>query len=238
MSGPTTRAGTRSGVSLPEVLVALLLGLLIVHLALESLTRMEAARRRLASRTDALVALRVGRHVLRRELRHGQAGTDWGVGGDSLWIRAFRGVALVCTVDSSTASLVVSYTGDRAPDPTKDSLVLFDALGTPEVRALAGTSAAPSGCGGPGTEARWLLDRAAPRGVAVAKLFEHGSYHVANAALRYRRGAAGRQPLTPEVWDAATGLTLSPDRVGLEIFPRDTAAGPAWSGFLAWLRAP
>jgi prepilin-type N-terminal cleavage/methylation domain-containing protein len=224
----------RSGFSLPEVLVALVLGLFLAHLGLESLSRLQAARARIAARTDALVALRVGRHVLRSELRHGVAGSDWSVDGDSVWIRAFRGAAVVCESAPSSASLTVSYSGDRVPDPTKDSLVLFDATGASEVRALVGTAAATTPCDGPGRAARWFLDRGASPGAVVAKLFEHGSYHLTDAALRYRRGASGRQPLTPEVWSAATGWTVSGNRVGVMLVPRDRAAGPAFGGFLAW----
>jgi len=238
MTRPRQSAAARSGVSVPEVLVALLLGLLVVQLGLRSLSRMEATRASLVSRTDALVALRVGRHVLRRELRHGRPLIDWSVGGDSLWLRAFRGAAVVCASDSVDASVVVSYSGDRAPDPTKDSIVLFDAMGASEVRALMATSTASSHCWGPGGSARWVLDRGVSPGVVVAKLFEHGSYHLAGGALRYRRGGAGRQPLTPDVWAPATGWAATTERLGLHIVPAATAAGTAWSGFLARVSAP
>jgi type II secretory pathway component PulJ len=226
------------GVSLPEVLVALVLGLLVVHLGLDSLSRLEAARRRMVARTDALVALRVSHHVLRREMRHGLGGTDWEVGGDSLSIRAFRGAAIVCESDSASASLVVSYSGDRAPDPSKDSLLLFDAVGGREVRALVASSTSSLPCGGIGEPTAWQIDRGASPSTVVAKLFERGSYHLSDAALRYRRGASGRQPLTPEVWSGATAWAASPDRVGVQLVPRDTAAGPSWSGFLSWSTGP
>ena len=231
----TTQCTRTMGFSIAEILVALLLGLLVVHLGLDSLMRLDAARERIAARTDALVALRVGRHVLRREMRHGLMGADWEVGGDSLSIRAFRGAALVCRNDSTTAGLVVSYVGDRSPDPTKDSVLLVTAEGSRAVRALMGTAAPPVSCAALDSAgaATWQLDTAAPAGTVAAKLFEHGSYHLSGAALRYRRGGSGRQPLTPEVWSAATGFAASAERVGVELVPRDTLAGPPWRGLVS-----
>jgi hypothetical protein len=224
-----------AGWSLPEVLVVLLLALRLMQLGLDSLSKLEGGRGRIAARTDALVALRVSRHVLRRELRHGVAGTDWELDGDSLSLRAFRGVALVCASDSASATLVVSYAGDRAPDPAKDSVALLTEDGAAAVRAILATEPAAIACPGlGGGEAEsWRLDRGAPPGTLAAKLFERGSYHLSDGALRYRRGASGRQPLTPEVWSAATGWTSSRGGIGLVLVPRDSAAGPSWSGLVS-----
>lgn len=234
----TARALREAGMSVPEALVALLLGLLVVQLALSSLARLGALRARLSLRTDALVALRVSRHVLRRETRHGSEGVDWGVAKDSLWLRAFRGAAVVCANDTASATLVVSYAGDRSPDPTKDSVLFVAADGAREVRALVGVSAVAPPCSGPGASASWRLDRGAPAEAVVGKLFERGSYHLVDAALRYRRGASGRQPLTPEVWGGTSAWVATGRRVGVELVPRDSAYGPPWSGFLSWGRGP
>ncbi len=224
----------RAGTSLPEALVALLVGLLVLQMGLASLARLRAAQADLMARADALVAVRVGRHVLRRELRHGVPGRDWDVTADSLGLRAFRGTGIVCASDSTAAELTVWYQGDRAPDPSKDSVLLVTGEGQVGVRALAGTGVAPAPCpGGAGTSARWRLDRAAPSGTVVARVFERGSYHLSDAALRYRRGASGRQPLTPEVWSSASGWRISTDRLGVGVVPA-RGGGAAWSGFLAW----
>ena len=111
----------------------------------------------LAARADELVALRVSRHVLRRELRHGLPGRDWSVDADSLSLRAFRGTAIVCAADSVAAEVVVAYRGDRAPDPSKDSVLLVTADGRSAVRALTGTGVASTPCPGSpvGATARW-----------------------------------------------------------------------------------
>lgn len=226
-------SGARAGASLAEAVVALLVGLLVLQLGLATLARFRAARADLEARTDALVALRMGRHVLRRELRHSFAGRDWVAASDSLALRAFRGTALVCASDSAAAELVVSYRGDRMPDSSKDSLLLVTETGVTVVRALAGVGSAPSPCAAPGAAARWRLDRGAPSGTVLARLFERGSYHLSGAALRYRPGASGRQPLTPEVLSAAARFDVTPERVGVELVPWPRG-GAAWSGFLAW----
>jgi hypothetical protein len=178
----------------------------------------------------------VGRHVLRRELRQGTSGTDWVAAADSIALRAFRGAAVVCASDTLSAQIVVAYRGDRAPDPAKDSVLLLGEDGTVSVRALLGTGVPPVPCVGPGGGAasRWTLDRGAPVGTVAARFFERGSYHLADAALRYRRGASGRQPLTPETWSSASWDVTS-ERVGVELVP--SGAGSSWSGFLAWLSA-
>jgi len=223
----------RRGASLAETLVALLVGLLVIQLGLSTLARLRAAQRELAERADALIAQRVGRHVLRRELRHAAAGRDWLADADSLALRAFRGTGIVCASDSASAELIVAYRGDRAPDPSKDSVRLLGEDGTSAVRALVGIGTAPACPAGlPGTAARWTLDVAAPAGAVVASVFERGSYHLAMSALRYRRGASGRQPLTPEVWAASTAWQTSGDRLGVELIP--SRAGRSWRGFLAW----
>ena len=227
----------RAGVSAPEAIVALLLGLFLVHLGLSTMARLRSAQSRLAQRTDGLVAMRVGRYVLRRELRWGRPQEDWYVSGDSISLRAFRGTALVCSHDTARVELTVSFSGDRRPDPSKDSVLLISAEGTRGVRALAAIAPTTGPCGSaaPATLETWQLDAPPDPGTVLARLFERGSYHVSSYALRYRRGASGRQPLTPEVWSRSTGWTQRGRRLGLEVENRDPYAGRPWSAFLAWL---
>lgn len=221
----------RAGASLVEAVVALLVGLLVLQLGWGTVARFRVARADLEARTDALVALRVGRNVLRRELRQGVSGRDWEATPDSLAVRGFRVTALVCASDSASAELIVLQRGDRAPDPAKDSVLLVTGEGSTAVRALVGVGSA-SGCAGPGTPARWRLDRGAPTGTVLARAFERGSYSLSGAALRYRRGASGRQPLTPEVWSSSTHWDVSGAHLGVAVVP--ARAGTPWSGFLAW----
>jgi hypothetical protein len=57
----------------------------------------------------------------------------------------------------------------------------------------------------PGGARRWREDGRRdgllvpePTDPVLGRIFEGGSYHFSGGALRYRRGAGGRQPLTPE----------------------------------------
>jgi hypothetical protein len=183
-----------------EALTALLLGWLILALTLGTLARQRTVQRRMAHRAEALEALRTTRHVLGEELRrasprHTQAGPD------SVALRAYRGMALVCPVGSDPRTLVVGYRGIRVPDPAKDSVELVDGDGSTVTFALVDRTSGGPVCGDAPDLAgeRWILSGPAPGGTVVARIFERGSYHLAERALRYRRGGAGRQPLTPEV---------------------------------------
>ncbi len=217
-----------------EALVAALLGLFLLSLGLRTFARVRSAEARFVARRDALVALRLSRHVLRTELGRSRAELDWTVDADSLSLRAFRGTALVCASDSAAASIVVSYRGERAADPAKDSLLLVGAEGREVARDLVAVGAGSDCDTGGGGAATWRLDAPAPVGALVARLYERGSYHLSGHALRYRRGGSGRQPLTGEVWATSTGWSPSGSRLGVDLIPRQSSAGPPWSGFLAW----
>lgn len=237
-----TSRSARAGVSMIEAIVALTLGLFVVHMGLTAVVELRRAGVRLAARQDALLSLRIARHVLRRELGHSDAVRDWSVGGDSLSLRAFRGMGLLCEEPSSSTGWVVAYRGERAPDPAKDSLEVTYSDGSVRYADLIGVGAAAEACGTPdATEVTfvWRTEPPLGDGAVLARIFERGSYHVSGSALRYRRGGGGRQPLTPELWsDEASGWRLGGGRVALELVPRSPEAGRPWSGFIAWLVNP
>jgi hypothetical protein len=139
----------------------------------------------------------------------------------------------VCANDSVAAELTVTYRGERTPDPTKDSVLVITAEGRVEARALRGVGTAASSCVAPGVRQRLRMEVGAPSGTVAVRVFERGSYYLSDAALRYRRGASGRQPLTPEVWSPATGWERSSERLGLAVVPSGSSGSP-WKGFLAW----
>lgn len=228
----------RRGASIVEALVGLLLGLLVVHLGLTTMRRLESFEDRSSRRHDALLSTRIVRTVLRGELARGAAGTDWTVGGDSVPLRAFRGTGVVCSVSTVGRRLVVAYLGDRHPDPVKDSVEITGADGGVTVVGLSSWIPSVTPCPlATASEAvhEWTLDTAPPDDALVARVFESGSYHLVGSALRYRIGAGGRQPLTPEVWrDGATGLTPLDSVVVLELAPRP-GYGPDRAEFLAWI---
>jgi hypothetical protein len=212
-----------SGVSVLEAIVALLLGLFVVHLGLSTLAGLRGTQLRLAARGEGLTAMRVARHVLRSELRPGLPGQDWRLDADSISLRAFRGRALVCPRDSATAEVTVAYSGYRRPDPAKDSVLVVEPTGRREARALLGVGPATAGCGSVqvGSLERWTLDAPVAPTVALS-------------ALRYRRGASGRQPLTPEVWAETTRWVLAGRRLGIDVRHLSGDAGADWATFVAW----
>lgn len=147
-------------------------------------------------RVRALEAVRTARTVLDAELRSLAPSDLVALGRDSIRIRAMRGSGIICGSDSG--AVVVRYRGVRAPDPAKDSLLIIR-TGVPDsvyaVEATGRDPACPYGL-------RLTLDRTPP-GNGVALVFETGTYHLSGGAVRFRRGAAGRQPMTETVLDSA-----------------------------------
>ena len=116
----------RNGATVAEVLIALICGLLVVQLSLAGLARVRSVGLRLTQRSEILAALRVSRVVLRRELRFGVRGVDWvDFAPDSISLRAFRGVGVVCPDGALAPDLMVAWSGMRAPAPEKDSVLLL-----------------------------------------------------------------------------------------------------------------
>ena len=216
--------------------MALLLGLFLMHLGLETVLRMDRFQEHLERRHEALLSSRIARSVLRGELA--RSGGAWTSAGDSLRLRASRGTGVVCDVGPAADELLVSFRGDRYGDPAKDSVELVTSRGDITVMALRSSAPAASLCalGVAGEETRvWRVEGTVPPDVVLARIFEVGSYHLAGSALRYRVGGGGRQPLTPEVWeDAATRLSQEDSALVLELAPRP-GYGPLRSGFLWWL---
>jgi hypothetical protein len=226
VSMPTTRAG-HAGFTVLEALVALLLSSLIVSLALGALARQRAAVRVLGERGERLAAVRVARHVLGEEGRAAAGEGAWSVGSDSLALRAFRGNALVCGTRAGVPELYVVVAGVRAPDPAKDSVLLVRLDGSVVARALVDRSSTSAPCAlpGPGVE-RWVLSAPVPPDVVAARWFERGAYHLTAGALRYRRGLAGRQPLTPEVLRTpGSGFLAGPAGVSVALVLEGEGAG-------------
>lgn len=203
-----------------EVLVALLLGLFLLQAGMWAVARARTQHQRLVMRAEGLAAVRLAATLLRQETSVGTEGLDWEVSGDALSLRAFRGTGLVCGVLSGPDSVVTSFHGYRRPDPSKDSVVLVYPDGGREVTALRGFAAASDTvCGSGPLEARMVLRLAStvPPGPVVARVFERGAYALSGRALRYQRGAGGRQPLTPELWGPATAWLAVGPRLEAEL---------------------
>jgi hypothetical protein len=167
-----------------------------------------------AHRAEGLETIRTIAWLLPEEVSGGRAGRDWWIEhGDSLTLRAFRGLALIEGGPVQTRVVRVCFRGVRSPDPEKDSVLLLGVDGSWRAHDLEDRVRVSSGCPGldEGSEEKWTLSPA-PSGALLARVFERGSYHLADGALRYRRGEGGRQPLTPE--RIRTGSFLGPAEGG------------------------
>ncbi|HSG07806.1 MAG TPA: hypothetical protein VLA36_05600 [Longimicrobiales bacterium] len=195
-----TVARDADGVSVLEAVVALLLGFLLIALILSVLSRQRETVAVLGERAEALATGRTVRTLLRREAR--AMGMDaWGFSSDSLSIRAFRGMGTVCPHAAGGLVVPVTSRGVRGPDPSKDSVMVVTAEGAVLYRGLMRVQGGAGVCvvaGGAGSWDVWTVSDTVPPGVILVRYFERGSYHLSVSALRYRRGRAGRQPLTPE----------------------------------------
>lgn len=177
-------------------LVELVIVLALFSLVLGGLAGFVAGHGRIAraqlEATRFAEAVRASRVVLQGEVRALSRHDITAAGPDSVRLRAFRGGGAVCSATGT--SLGIFYRGHRRPDPAKDSVVMITALGE-EYRSIV--EAVGTACGGDGI--LLVLDDAAASDPAFVLVFETGAYHLADGALRYRRGRSGRQPLVEAI---------------------------------------
>ncbi len=171
---------------------------------LAALARFAGAQSRLAAlQSDGTRAHEVSRImglVLSSELRSAAPADVRAFAPDSIRVRAFRGGGPACAAGGDT--LVVAYAGVRLAEPAKDSLLLVRGDGTEEAVDVVAVGPPDPTCGEPGTRIR--VGRALQTPAGFALVFETGVYDVTGGALRYRRGAGGRQPLTESLLAGAT----------------------------------
>jgi len=187
-----------SGVSVMEALLVLLLLSILVPGAWAVVARHRTAAAGAGHRAEALETIRTAAWLLPEELSGGVPGRDWWMQEDSVALRAFRALGLVRAGSIDEQELVACVRGIRAPTTDKDSVLLLETDGrwrAHELQGRARIAACPEVEGG--WEEKWTLSPE-PGKAVLGRIFERGSYHLADGALRYRRGAGGRQPLTPE----------------------------------------
>jgi len=207
----------RRGHSLPEVLIALTLTAAMSSALAGAFSAARTVARRHSWIVRSAEALRVSTVVLGDELRVLDPTADLRiVAPDSVALRAFRGGGVVCAADRGTA-VFVRYRGLREPEPAKDSVLVVDSIGAVRASALLESERAADTCTVRDGESlyRWSVSVPAPAGTLLL-LFESGSYHLSDRALRYRRGDGGRQPLTADLLDdrASMFLPVSDARAG------------------------
>jgi hypothetical protein len=188
--------------------------------------------RSIVSRAEGLEVARTVWAVLDEELGPARRGRDWALdSAGALELRAFRGFGRVCP-SAGGAGLTVAFRGERLPEAVRDSALVLRSDGewTSTPLAAVGAASGASTCAiQPGESA--LHIEGPPEGEPAAVLvrfFERGSYHLAEAAFRYRRGGGGRQPLTPERIGPGSSFSLAGDalQVELEVLGSQDA-GPA-----------
>lgn len=228
---PVDRGVRRTGGVLLETLIALSLGVMVLGASFTVLTSVLRWSRVLAGRAEGLELVRTVWWVLDEELRPGVTGRDWTpIAGTTLALRAFRGVARVCSPVTGDGEWVVAYRGRRMPDPGRDSILVLGLDGGWRVfPLLASTSHSGPECSPSSAESvhRWRWDGAAPAtGPVLARLFERGEYHLADRALRYRSGGGGRQPITPERIGSGSGFRIRDESLEVHIeFPGNPGRG-------------
>jgi len=196
------RAGIlkEQGISLLEILVSLLLFAAVVQGGWAVLAQYRAAASDVGARAEGLETVRTIAWLLAEEVSGGRPDEDWWANGnDSLALRAFRGVGLVKGGVVGDDQVRVCFRGIRNPNPEKDSVLLLGKDGRWRAHDLLRRLRAEDRCPGlgGGREEDWILSPE-PGDAILGRVFERGSYHLVNGALRYRRGEGGRQPLTPE----------------------------------------
>lgn len=191
--------GRAAGFSLVEVILALFLMGIVLHGGWSVFATFRRAAESAEKNAQGQETVRTVGWILSQELAGGVPEVDWWTGeGDSLGLRAFRGLALVRNRNPG-GEVVVCYRGVRNPNPEKDSLLVLGSDGAWRSRGLGSRSSGAGGCwdGVAGQEEIWTVDELAPgEEWHLARVFERGSYHLANGAFRYRSGSGGRQPLT------------------------------------------
>ncbi len=224
------RGGGEHGGLAVELLLALLLGVVVFGaFAGVAVVSLQSALH-LRGRAESLEAARTVWVVLDEELRPGEPGRDWWPTGDGegVRLRAFRGIARPCGEEEvGSARRTVLFRGRRAPDPQRDSVLVLGEDGGWRAFHLERVESG-SGCDPmPGEVVqRWSWDGAGSSPPLLLRLYESGSYHLADRALRYRRGTGARQPLTPEVFGGESSLSESASglRVRL-VFPGQGGGG-------------
>ena len=213
------RSWDRGGFTIIEVLVGFVLTALLLQVSWGAVAASRRAATRLLERSEGLETERIGWHVLLAEVSAGVPLRDWSVEGSAvLPLRVFRGMGELCQGQGTPSEGWVRYGGMRLPEPEKDSLLLLDAGGAWHPVRLVGRAPSGSTCPSwPGEEVEhWSWEPPVP-GALLGRVFERGSYHLENGALRYRLGAAGRQPLTPERLDDRASAFLQPGPGGLDL---------------------
>ena len=214
--------GVHAGRTVLEVLVVCLLVALVLPPVMSGLAASRRSAEAVVRRSEGNATARAVFVLMGEELRRGGGLGEHArlVSPGVIGLRAFRGTGFLCSVDGSLevepgsepdSVASITFVGTRMPDPQKDSVEAVLVDGRLWRSEVAGASGLEECGGGRGRGFRITLAEPPPVGPILFRFFERGEYHLADRALRYRRGKGGRQPLTPE-------------RVGVGVFGPSPAA--------------
>jgi hypothetical protein len=188
---------THAGSSLVEALAVMTLSSMVMAVIAGICAAQLRLARAAADRAAATDAVRTATSILLGEARRITPEDIRAHSDDSLALRAFRGAGLPC--GTTAGGTLVRHTGDRLPDPAKDSVLILGSEGEVAVQLFDSDRAAGMCPALPGeTVLEWRTAGGPVQPGSVLLVFESGAYHLSGRALRYRIGAGGRQPLTEE----------------------------------------
>lgn len=176
----------RRGFTLIEALISSVLLFLVLALAARATASVRSGLATIATTSERVEAARTARHLL----DHVATSDGLPVAGparNEVTVRFPIGWGVPCDAGWS-------WSGLRAPDATKDSLVVLDRAGRSHTRSLDDVGSLD--CEPPeGFQAR-LLDFDPPvPGAVLVRVWETGVIRI-DDAVRYARAGASRQPLT------------------------------------------
>jgi type II secretory pathway component PulJ len=225
----------RSGWILVEALVAVTLGAVVIGAAVTLLQLQGRIARNLGERSERNDAIRSALLTLHAELQYLAPATDLrALARDSVAARIFRGVGVVCGRDRQ--NILLRYRGLRLPDPAKDSVLQ---IGVENITTINSVATDPGACAHTAREqvVSVNLNGEVLEG-SLWLFFESGAYHLSTNALRYRRGAESRQPVTNEVLnDRLSGFASIADSLtsGIAITLRDRRTNASANAHLIFL---
>lgn len=188
----------RSGAALVEAMIAGVLTALVAAAGTALLQAQSRVATDVSFRSERNDAARSALLTMHAELRQLAPLSDVrAIARDSITVRVFRGMGIVCGTRGQ--HVFMRYRGLRSPDPAKDSLLQLVVENAVKVDAVFAQNDA---CVHASDESvLGMVTAAQPITGSMWLIFESGSYHLSTHALRYRRGAESRQPITNEVID-------------------------------------
>jgi len=207
------------GFTLLELLLTLLLSGSVLSMGVILLVGTQQVWREMLEVAESGEVRRTVASVLLEELGRGVSGEDWLVDASGvIQLRAFRGEARGCGHVPEDGTILVLRRGERQAEAGRDSVLILDRSGDWMKGALvqvriggAADGLNPFPCATRAGERLerwevlmeagklpWLSDEVLAPGPFFLRYFERGQYSLEDRAFRYRRGTAGRQPLTAE----------------------------------------